>query len=127
MPPIDMLRRRDTDCQSAPEAPGIRGLARLLHARLIMRHQHTAPISHIIEATLRQPNGTLLGHVDELLIDLASGRIEYVMARSVNGQRLRYHWDAISVDAGGFILRRTGPRLVLGDDSQTPGSTRRKR
>ncbi|MDZ7669355.1 MAG: PRC-barrel domain-containing protein [Gammaproteobacteria bacterium] len=77
------------------------------------RHQQTAPISRIIDGTLRHANGKLLGYVDELLIDLDSGRIEYVIALSVRGQRLRFPWASISVEGNSFVLHRSGPRLVI--------------
>ena len=77
------------------------------------RHQHATPISNIVEADLRHANGDLLGVVDELLIDLESGRIEYVLATSVRGQRLQFPWRTVTVEDGGFVVRRTGPRLIV--------------
>lgn len=79
------------------------------------------PISHIVEADLHHANGDLLGVVDELLIDLDSGRIEYVLASGVRGQRLQFPWAAISVKNGSFMLQRAGPRLVV---DHTGGGTR---
>lgn len=76
----------------------------------------TAPISNLVEAELRDRNGALLGVVDELLIDLCSGRIEYVLAAGVRGQRLQFPWSSISLERGGFRLQRSGPRLVTGRD-----------
>jgi hypothetical protein len=77
------------------------------------RYQQSTPISNIVEADLRLTNGDLLGVVDELLIDLESGRIEYVLATGVHGQRLQFPWSAITVEAGTFVLQRSGPRLVV--------------
>lgn len=84
------------------------------------QHQKTAPISHIVEGTVRQANGGLLGHVDELLIDLASGRIEYVIVKSTRGQRLRFPWASISIEGDGFVLQRSGPRLVVDEPPAGP-------
>ena len=77
------------------------------------RHSQTTPISNIVEADLRHANGDLLGVVDELLIDLKSGRIEYVLASGIRGQRLQFPWSSIRVEGGSFMLRGTGPRLVV--------------
>jgi len=73
----------------------------------------STPISNIVEADLRDRSGDLIGVVDELLIDLESGRIEYVLARGVRGERMQYPWKSITVERGGFVLRRSGPRLVI--------------
>ncbi len=75
-------------------------------------HQAT-PISRIVEADLRRGNGDLLGVVDELLVNLDSGRIEYVLATGIRGQRLQFPWSAITVEQGRFVLQRGGPRLVV--------------
>lgn len=76
------------------------------------RHDQATPISNIVEADLRHANGDLLGTVDELLIDLQSGRIEYLLATGLRGQRLQFPWSSIRVKDGSFVLRRAGPRLV---------------
>lgn len=75
----------------------------------------STPISNIVEADLRNRSGGLIGVVDELLIDLRSGRIEYVLARGLRGERMRYPWKSITVERGSFVLRRSGPRLVIGE------------
>jgi hypothetical protein len=77
------------------------------------RHNTPTPISKMVEADLRHASGELLGVVDELLIDLQSGRIEYVLATGVRGQRLQFPWSSVTVEEGTFVLRRTGPRLVV--------------
>jgi hypothetical protein len=74
----------------------------------------TTPITNLVEAELRDGSGALLGVVDELLIDLHSGRIEYVLAAGTRGQRLQFPWQSISLEHGGFRLHRSGPRLVTG-------------
>lgn len=79
--------------------------------------RRATPISNIIEADLRASDGELLGVVEELLIDLHSGRIEYVLAVGLRGQRLRFPWSSITVENGSFVLRHAHPRLVL----QIPG------
>ncbi|MFW6092845.1 MAG: PRC-barrel domain-containing protein [Pseudomonadota bacterium] len=79
-----------------------------------MSHERDSiPISRLVEADLRRSNGDLLGVVDELLIDLDSGRIEYVLATGLRGQRLRFHWSSISVENGSFTVRGSNPRLVV--------------
>jgi sporulation protein YlmC with PRC-barrel domain len=75
------------------------------------------PISSLVEAELRDSSGALLGMVDELLIDLHSGRIEYVLAVGMRGQRLQFPWRSISLKHGSFWLNRSGPRLVTGGES----------
>jgi len=75
----------------------------------------STPISNIVEADLRDHSGDLIGVVDELLIDLQSGRIEYVLARGLRGQRMQYPWQSITVEQGSFVLRRSGPRLVISE------------
>lgn len=74
----------------------------------------TKAISNLVEAELRASDGQLLGIVDELLIDLHTGRIEYVLAAGVRGQRLQFPWSSITLDDRGFKLVRSGPRLVTG-------------
>ncbi len=78
-----------------------------------MSHEDSIPISHLVDADLRRSNGDLLGVVDELLVDLGSGRIEYVLATGLRGQRLRFHWSSISVRDGSFTVRGSDPRLVV--------------
>jgi hypothetical protein len=74
---------------------------------------NATPISSIVEADLHHANGDLLGVVDELLVDLPSGRIEYVLATGLQGQRLQFPWNTITVEQGSFVLRRPRPRLVV--------------
>lgn len=71
------------------------------------------PISNIVDADLRDASGSFLGVVDELLIDLRSGRIEYVLAAGRGGRRLQFPWSSIDVEAGSFVLRSSRPRLVV--------------
>jgi len=87
------------------------------------RHEQTAPLSRIIDGTVQHANGELLGSIDELLIDLASGRIEYIIVTSTRGQRLRFPWSSITIEGQSFVLQRAGPRLVIngpGDPSDPP-------
>jgi len=79
------------------------------------RTADNAPISNIVEADLRDRSGELIGVVDELLIDLESGRIDYVLARGLRGERLQYPWKSVTVEHGTFVLRRSGPRLVVNE------------
>lgn len=78
----------------------------------------STPISNIVEADLRDRGGNVIGIVDELLIHLESGRIEYVLARGLRGERLQYPWRSITLEQGSFVLRRSGPRLVVNGSSQ---------
>lgn len=80
------------------------------------QQRNSTPISNIVEADLRRSNGEFLGVVDELLIDLDSGRIEYLLATGVRGQRLRFHWSAITVENGRFVVRGSAPHLVVSGD-----------
>lgn len=82
------------------------------------RQDHPIPISNMVEADLRHANGELLGEVDELLVDLGSGRIAYVLATGLRGQRLRFPWTSIAVEDGSFVLKRAGPRLVVDHESR---------
>ena len=77
------------------------------------RREHATPISNIVAAELRHADGKLRGVVDELLVDLHSGRIEYVLAAGPRGQRLQFPWSSITVEQGNFVLRALGPHLVL--------------
>ena len=76
------------------------------------RPQAPTPISHIVDAELRRTNGELLGVVDELLIDLHTGRIEYLIAIDGRGRRLRFRWHAVTVSNGSFVLHGAEPRLI---------------
>ena len=75
--------------------------------------RHATPISRIVERDLRRADGELLGRVDELLVDLQSGRIEYVLAVGRHSQRLQFPWSSIMLKNGSFVLRRSHPRLVV--------------
>jgi len=72
------------------------------------RTADNAPISNIVEADLRDRSGELIGVVDELLIDLESGRIEYVLARGLRGERLQYPSTTILRGDKVGILGRNG-------------------
>jgi hypothetical protein len=68
------------------------------------RREDPTPLSNMVEATVRRHDGELIGVVDELLIDLQTGRVEYLLATDVHGQRLSLRWDAIDVRGGTFVL-----------------------
>lgn len=72
------------------------------------------PVSTIVDTDLRNSHGDLIGVVHELLVDLDSGRILYVLATGVRGQRLQFPWSAIRLEEGAFVLRRPGAHLLLG-------------
>jgi hypothetical protein len=80
--------------------------------------EDAVPISRVVDAELRSSSGDLLGVVDELLIDLHSGRIEYVLASGLRGQRLRFHWSSISVRDGAFRVHGSQPQLVVNRDDK---------
>lgn len=81
----------------------------------------TMPISNLIDGELRRADGVSLGVVDELLIDLHSGRVEYLIARGRRGERRRYHWHAISVIQGRFVVSQTGPKALPPDTDEDAG------
>ncbi|MFU8815102.1 MAG: PRC-barrel domain-containing protein [Pseudomonadales bacterium] len=85
------------------------------------RCHHPMPLSQIVDAELRRYNGELLGVIDELLVDLRTGRIAYLLAIDARGQRLRFRWDAVAVRNGSFVLHGAEPWLITDADGE-PGS-----
>jgi sporulation protein YlmC with PRC-barrel domain len=73
------------------------------------RREEPMPLSNLVEAKVRRQDGQLIGVVDELLIDLQTGRIEYLLATDVHGQRISLRWDALDVREGVFILDDPAP------------------
>jgi uncharacterized protein YrrD len=84
----------------------------------------SAPMSGFIDATLHTRDGALLGVVDELLVALDSGRIEYLLATAANGQRLQFRWDAIEIRDGAFCFHGETADLLV--DGAAPEWTRRR-
>lgn len=74
------------------------------------------PLSPLVDATVRGPDGEALGVVDELLVDLTSGRIEYVVVAGPGGRRLQLPWQSVRVDAAGFRFRGEPRDLVVDGD-----------
>ncbi len=77
--------------------------------------KRNAPISRIVDADLYSRAGNLLGTIDELIIDVDSGRIRYVLVAGMAGQRYRFPWEAVLVQRDHFVLRRVEPKLVVSD------------
>tara|TARA_Y100001933_G_scaffold99596_1_gene100033 strand:- start:3958 stop:4242 length:285 start_codon:yes stop_codon:yes gene_type:complete len=75
--------------------------------------KRNAPISRVIDAGLYSRAGNRLGTIDELVIDLDSGRIRYVLVAGVTGQRYRFPWEAVRLQRDRFVLRLVEPKLVV--------------
>jgi sporulation protein YlmC with PRC-barrel domain len=73
------------------------------------RSEHAQPLSHLLDASLRSRDGETLGVVDELLIDMHTGRIEYLLATDAEGERLQFRWDAVGIRNGAFVLWEPSP------------------
>jgi sporulation protein YlmC with PRC-barrel domain len=61
--------------------------------------------SSLIDMKLVTRDGDLLGSVDELLIELESGRIAYVIVQCRDGRRLTIPWQGVECEPGQFRLR----------------------
>jgi sporulation protein YlmC with PRC-barrel domain len=85
--------------------------------------KRNAPISRMIDARLYSRTGNPLGTIDELIIDLDSGRVRYLLVAGVGGRRYRFPWEAVLVQRNGFVLRHIGPGPVL---AEPPGPDRRR-
>lgn len=77
--------------------------------------RRNAPISRMVDAGLYSRSGNLLGTIDELIIDLDSGRIRYVLVAGRAGRRFRFPWAALLVQRDRFVLRHVRPKLVISD------------
>jgi sporulation protein YlmC with PRC-barrel domain len=67
--------------------------------------QNAVPLSGLVDARVQSSDGAYLGIVDELLVDLRTGRIEYLLAIDARGRRRQIRWSAIEVRDGAFVLR----------------------
>jgi hypothetical protein len=66
-----------------------------------------AELSGLVDAVVRLPTGSLLGHIEELLLNLRSGRIDYLIVRVSNGERRPIPWGAVEFRDGEFwVLTR---------------------
>jgi hypothetical protein len=71
------------------------------------------PLSGFIDTTLRGRHGEPLGVVDELLVDLDSGRIEYLLATAPGGRRLQLRWEAVEILDGAFSFQGDPADLTI--------------
>jgi len=71
------------------------------------------PLSGLVDATLHGRNGELLGVVDELLVDLESGRIEYLLATAPGGGRLQLRWQSVAIRDGAFCFQGGAAELLV--------------
>ena len=62
-------------------------------------------ISSLVDMRVLLPGGGILGSVDELLVDMRSGRISYLVARRPDGRRKTIPWHLVSCEGGNFRLR----------------------
>lgn len=62
-------------------------------------------ISSLVDMRVLLPGGGTLGRVDELLVDIRSGRITYVVARCRDGRRKTIPWRLIKCQGGNFMLK----------------------
>ncbi len=85
-----------------------------------------AEISSLVDNRILQPGGALLGSVDELLIDLRSGRITHIIARCRNGQRRAIPWHLVECRDRMFRLRSVLPPPIAQPAHclEEPGATR---
>lgn len=62
-------------------------------------------ISSLVDMRVLLPGGGILGSVDELLVDIRSGRISYVVARCPDGRRKTISWDRVKCQGGNLQMR----------------------
>ena len=62
-------------------------------------------ISSLVDMRVLLPGGGILGSVDELLVDMRSGRISYLVARCPDGRRRTIAWHLVSCEGGYFRMR----------------------
>jgi sporulation protein YlmC with PRC-barrel domain len=67
------------------------------------RRDAAMPLSDLLDVRLHSRDGDLIGVVDELLIDLRTGRVEYLLATSADGRRLQFRWESVAIHNGGFV------------------------
>ncbi len=69
------------------------------------RHSESKAISSLVDMQVLHPGGKFLGSVDELLVDIRSGRITYVIARCRDGRRKTIPWHLVQCQGGNLRLR----------------------
>lgn len=62
-------------------------------------------ITNLVDARILHRNDAVFGFVDELLIDLSSGRVAYIIGRRHDGSRTSIHWDLLEYCSGDFRFR----------------------
>jgi sporulation protein YlmC with PRC-barrel domain len=71
-------------------------------------------ISSLVDTRILQPGGALLGRVDELLIDLRSGRVTHIVAKCPDGGRRVIPWHLVECRGQLFRLRTALAPLAAG-------------
>lgn len=66
-------------------------------------------ISSLVDARILYGNDAVFGFVDELLIDLHTGRIAYIIGRRRDGSRTSIPWGLLEYCRGDFRFRATAP------------------
>jgi sporulation protein YlmC with PRC-barrel domain len=69
------------------------------------RNSGRKAISSLVDMRVILPGGGTLGRVDELLVDIRSGRITYVVARCRDGSRKTIPWHLVKCQGGNLKLR----------------------
>jgi sporulation protein YlmC with PRC-barrel domain len=67
------------------------------------RRVHAA--SQLIDGVLIDDDESLIGQIEELIIDIHSGRIASLIVESRDGDRMEFPWSWIDVRDGRFRLR----------------------
>ena len=62
-------------------------------------------MSGLVDARILYSNGVVFGFVDELLIDLSSGRIAYIICQRQDGSRSSVPWTVLEFCGGDFRFR----------------------
>ncbi len=71
-------------------------------------------ISSLVDTRILQPGGAVLGRVDELLIDLRSGRVTHIVASCPDGGRRVIPWHLVECRGKMFRLRAALAPLAAG-------------
>ena len=61
-------------------------------------------ISRLVDSVVRLPGGTPMGEVDELLVDLRTGRVTYIIVQTPQGDRRQIPWSSVTFRDGAFKL-----------------------
>lgn len=64
--------------------------------------QDVGEISQLVDAVVRWPSETPMGEVDELLVDLHTGRVTYLIVQTPSGERQQIPWSSVKFCDGAF-------------------------